>query len=108
MFSPCQCFSTVDYNNLISYIFSKTFVLGNECWKILMNLDKLHITAHLQDFKSALDALLAINLLVSNPVLPSNYSVVIENWRQAWYVLRENRDITTTNKIHILNDHLEV
>ena len=58
--------------------------------------------------KSALDALLAVNLLVSNPVLPSNYPEVIENWRRVWSNLRENRDMTTTNKIHILNDNLEV
>lgn len=81
---------------------------GNECWKILRHLDALKIPDHLQDYQEALDALLEVNNLVSNPILPPNYASVIKSWKEAWSKLRENRDITVTNKIHILNDHLEV
>ena len=72
------------------------------------HLDDLQIPDHLKDFRLTLDALLALNLLVSNPVLPPDYPKIIQNWRQAWSKLRSCRDITTTNKIHIINDHLEV
>ena len=60
------------------------------------------------DFRHALDTLLAINLLVANPVLPAEYPEVIQRWRLAWQQLKENRVISTINKIHILNDHLKV
>ena len=41
-------------------------------------------------------------------MLPAEYPEVIQRWRLAWQQLKENRVISTINKIHILNDHLEV
>lgn len=48
-----------------------------------------------------------VNKLVSCPVLPDNYKEVISSWRESWNQLFKNGQITETNKIHILNDHLE-
>ena len=74
----------------------------------MRRLEDLYIPDHLEDYRKILGALLDVNNLVSNPVLPSNYSSVLQKWREAWSDLRDNREISEPNKIHILNDHLEV
>ena len=94
--------------NFTELVLKSILNAGNECWKILRHIKDLHIPDHLEDFQRVLGALLEVNNMVSNPVLPLNYSSVLSRWREAWYYLREKRNISVTNKIHILNDHLEV
>ena len=60
------------------------------------------------DFEIALQALCELDKVVSNPILSQNYKQVIQDWRKAWFQLFTYRDITYTNKIHIINHHLEV
>ena len=82
--------------------------LGNECMKILNNVEKLNIPEEFDNFVDAFLVLQSVNQLVSSPKLPENYAEVLANWRQVWSVLYSKRRITETNKVHILIDHLEV
>ena len=77
-------------------------------WQILTNIKNLHIPQEFRDFELALLALRELDLLVSNPVLPTNYREVIQAWKDAWDILFSARNITYPNKIHIINHHLEV
>lgn len=94
--------------NVVEERYHGTGYEGNECKKILNNIDKLEIPDNLADFKDVLYKLQDVNKLVSCPVLPDNYKEVIRSWRESWNQLFKNGQITETNKIHILNDHLEV
>ena len=60
----------------------------------MRHLDDLYIPDHLEDYRKILGALLDVNNLVSNPVLPSNYSSVLQKWREAWCDLRDSREIS--------------
>ena len=60
------------------------------------------------DYERALLAHRRLDKMVSKPVLPTDYREVIQAWREAVLELFLARDITFTNKMHIVYHHLEV
>ena len=84
-------------------------LLHSSLFQILRNISRLHIPAGFQDFKTALEALNQLDLLMCNPNLPRNYPTIIATWIAAWdalFLAREN--VTYFNKVHIANVHLKV
>ena len=75
----------------------------------MKNIDRLFIPDEFKTFETALYALRELDLMASNPVLPANYAITIQSWREAWLQLFMAWDhVTYPNKIHIINHHLEV
>ena len=78
------------------------------CLQILANLEKLGIPEEFADLTRALLAHRCLDKLVSKPVLPADYADIIQGWREAMLELFLARNITFTNKMHIVYHHLEV
>ena len=45
--------------------------------------------------------------MASRKELPSNYAAVINSFKESYNVLVDNFGITTPNKVHLIQDHLE-
>ena len=45
--------------------------------------------------------------MASRKELPSNYAAVINSFKESYIVLVDNFGITTPNKVHLIQDHLE-
>ena len=82
---------------------------GNECKKVLKNLDKLkqHIPVECFPFVDTLESLGNLISSVCGKNLDPNYKEVIAKFKQDFSDLRAIYDITVPNKIHFLQDHLE-
>jgi hypothetical protein len=76
--------------------------------QILANVEKLGIPEQFSDYKRALLAHRRLDQMVSKPILPTDYREVIQGWRETMLELFLGRDITFTNKMHIVYHHLEV
>ena len=82
-------------------------ISGNQCRALLKSLHKLNIPDSFQEFTDVLYALRNLHHLCNQQFLPHNYPKVIDEFREKWYKLTEEYDVTTSPKIHILLDHLE-
>ena len=80
---------------------------GPQCRLILKNIVKLSIPDELVEFKHCLIALDELNVMASRKVLPSDYSAVINKFKDSYNVLVDTFGITTPNKVHLIIDHLE-
>ena len=82
---------------------------GNECMKILNNLEKLQIPSNLKQFETVLNCLKNLDSVISQPILQPMYiySEAIKSFTAAWQDLILYFPITTINKIHIIMAHLE-
>lgn len=77
-------------------------------FQILVNIDKLGIPPEYMDFRRALQALRALDNLVSNPVLPAAYPIIINIFKDTFLKLFMARpNVTYPNKMHILDKHLQ-
>jgi hypothetical protein len=76
--------------------------------QILANVEKLGIPEDYADYERALLAHRELDKMVAKPVLPTDFKEVIQGWREAVLELFLARDITMTNKMHIVYHHLEV
>ena len=86
----------------------KTFE-GNECRKILKNVDNLNIPDELKPFKTAFKSLAALVRLCYSEVLPERpvYSNTINEFKSAYHVLVRCFNVSVSNKLHIIFDHLQ-
>jgi hypothetical protein len=76
--------------------------------QILANVGKLGIPEEFSDYERALLAHCRLDEMVRKPILPTDFKTVIERWREAMLQLFLTRDLTMTNKMHIIYHHLEV
>ena len=97
----------LNFTVLFKWIIFNAFSPGNQCKKLLKNLDKLNIPDAFKEFKDVFQSLKDIHYLCNQDLLSHNYQEVIDNFRSSWFKLTDEYDISTTPKIHILLDHLE-
>ena len=83
------------------------FVSGNQCRIILQNIDKLNIPQEYVEFQDALESLYQLNHMVSQEVLPNNYTAVINRFSNKWFILSDKFSLSTPPKLHIVIDHLQ-
>ena len=83
--------------------------ISKNCSKLLRNLDKLRqvISVDLFPFVDTLESLGKLISAVCSTTLDSNYKEVITKFKQDFSDLRAIFEISITNKIHFLQDHLE-
>ena len=82
---------------------------GNECLKILKNVEKLEQIVNNHEFKPFIDAIWFIRLideLVNKQEFEPQIREVIRAFKDTYIILMNNFHITMTNKIHIICDHL--
>lgn len=80
---------------------------GNQCRKILNNINKLKIPHDLVEYKNVLVSLRNLHRMCNSEVLPSNYTETLDKFSSSWSKLKSKTNISTTPKIHILLHHLE-
>ena len=82
---------------------------GNECSKVLKNLDKIrqHIPVDFSPFVDTLESLSKLISSVCPKALDPNYKEEISKFKQDYSDMRAIFDISVPNLIHILQDHLE-
>ena len=80
---------------------------GNQCRKLLKNIDLLNIPEAFIEFKIVFQKIKDIHYLCNQELLSHDYQQVIDDFRSAWYKLTDEYDISTTPKIHIILNHLE-
>ena len=81
---------------------------GNQCRAILKKIEQMKIPDCFKEFKDVLLALKEIHEVCNAQLLSSNYHMVIDRFRSAWFKLTEEYpNISTTPKIHVILDHLE-
>ena len=82
---------------------------GNECSKVLNNLDKLReqIPVDLFPFVDTLESLGNLISAVCSTNLASNYNEVIIKFKQDYSDISTIFGISVPNKVHFLQDHLE-
>ena len=86
----------------------KTFE-GNQCRKILKNIENLNIPTELNPFKNALKSLYTLVKLCYKQELPeeSEYSSIINHFKSDYLVLVRHFNVSVSNKLHIIFDHLK-
>ena len=52
-------------------------------------------------------ALQSLHIVCNSEVLPHNFIEVLDKFSSSWFNLKKKFNISTTNKIHIILDHLE-
>ena len=94
-----------DFMNYLNIVKEEYFhkLEGNECSKVLKNLDKLRQVISV-DLFPYVDTLESLAKLIS---LESNYKEVITKFKADFSDLRAIFDISVSNKLHFLQDHLE-
>ena len=85
----------------------KCLYSGEQCRSLLKSIEKLNIPQEFTNFKELLLRIKDLHQLCNSQLLPSNYHKVIDDFRAAWFAVSDNFGVSTTPKIHILNDHLE-
>lgn len=45
--------------------------------------------------------------MCSNEIIPENYAFIINRFANAWFVLSDKFNLSTTPKMHIILDHIE-
>ena len=80
---------------------------GNQCRKILNNINKLNIPNHLREYKDTLICLKALHIVCNSQFLPHNYIEVLDKFSSSWSNLKNKFNVSTTPNIHIILDHLE-
>ena len=84
---------------------------GNECGKILNNITKLeeHVKAcdtKYLPFINVIWFLRLIDNIVNLPKLEPGYKEVIESFKDSYKILELEFNVSVTNKVHIITDHL--
>ena len=82
-------------------------VPGNQCRIILKNIGRLNIPQEYREFQDALHSLNELNRMISQEVLPDNYTAVINSFSNKWYILADKFRLSTPPKLHIIIDHLQ-
>ena len=80
---------------------------GNQCRKILQNINKLKIPFDLHEYKTVLTSLRDLHKVCNQELLSYRYTEVIDKFSSSWSKLTSNFKISTTPKIHIILTHLE-
>ena len=84
---------------------------GKQLTKIFKNTDSLtqefSLPENLLPFVTCLEKLQLLNQGVSGITLDQNYKQLIENFLQSFEELHEKFNVRYTNKIHIIESHLE-
>ena len=70
------------------------------------NVTSLQIPAHLSEFEDILRNLKKVHTLCNENNLPHNYVKILDNFTESWNNLSEKYSISTSPKLHIINDHL--
>ena len=71
---------------------------GNQCRKILNNINKLNIPNHLREYKDTLICLKALQIVCNSQFLPHNYIEVLDKFSSSWSNLKNKFNISTTPK----------
>jgi hypothetical protein len=67
---------------------------------------KLNIPPELHEFEVVLLRLQDLHLMTSCELVPANFDSVIDSFHAAWVKLGDKFKISTTNKLHVIFDHL--
>ena len=103
--SALNCLHNVIFN--LRAVLSSFYSTGNQCRLILKNVEILEIPAEYVEFETMLKALRKLNFMVSQEILPSDFSHVISHFANSWYILSDKFHLSTSPKCHIILDHLE-
>ena len=80
---------------------------GNQCRKILHNIDLLHIPEELSEFEVTLRALNSLYSLSQKRKLQSNYKEVVI-FLNCFLELHAKFNVSITNKIHIIMGKIHI
>ena len=86
---------------------------GNECTRIMKNLDMLEELVAEEDcellpFIENLRDLKSLDEVVNSEILPENFNEVIHAFEDSYRELNEKFQVSITNKVHIIFSHLEI
>ena len=85
----------------------KCLYSGEQCRSLLRSIKKLNIPEEFTNFKELLLRIKDLHQLSNSQLLLSNHHNVIDEFRAAWLTVSDNFWVSTTPKIHILNDNLK-